>query len=130
MGFSVATPNSKPSSIAISRKHTKAEFDGGTNWSKSQIKTTNTSRRCPIPHSSKKSGAYTARGFKVIFRRICSSGDSRTDRIPDASPESLGLPDLPNTDEVLAFTAIDRFIEFSRKRARTIRSQPPSITTC
>ena len=38
----------------------------------------------------------------------------------------MGLPDLPNTDEVLAFTAIDRFIEFSRKRARTI-PQPTAL---
>ena len=132
IGFlAVRTPNSKPSSIAISRKHTKANLMAGTNWSKSQIKTTNTSRRCPIPHSSKKSGAYTARALKVasseglFLWRLMNRPSPLTPRL-----NPWDCPIYPTPMRCLrSRPSIGSSSSLANAPGR-FRSQPPSITTC
>jgi len=129
--FPVATPNSKPSSIAISRKHTKANLMAGTNWSKSQIKTTNTSRRCPIPHSSKKSGAYTARALKVASSEGLFLWQL-TNRPSPLTPR-LNPWDCPIYPTPMRCWHSRPSIGSSSSLANApgrFRSQPPSITTC
>ena len=109
------------------QKAYQSEFDGRDKLVEITDKDDQYVKTLPYSTFIKEKRRLHSQGFKSrIFRRIVPLATHEPPVSPDASPESLGLPDLPNTDEVLAFTAIDRFIEFSRKRARTI-PQPTAL---
>ncbi|MCE7975589.1 MAG: hypothetical protein DYH03_00150 [Nitrospira sp. NTP1] len=109
------------------QKAYQSEFDGRDKLVEITDKDDQYVKTLPYSTFIKEKRRLHSQGFKSrIFRRLVPLATHEPTVSPDALPESMGLPDLPNTDEVLAFTAIDRFIEFSRKRARTI-PQPTAL---
>ena len=103
------------------QKAYQSEFDGRDKLVEITDKDDQYVKTLPYSTFIKEKRRLHSQGFKSrIFRRLVPLTTHEPPVVPDASAESLAQTDVPGTDDVLGFTATDRFIEFSRKRARAI----------
>ena len=130
MGFSRGNAQFQTFLYRYIQKAYQSEFDGRdklveiTDKDDQYVKT--------LPHSTfiKEKRRLHSQGFKSrIFRRLVPLATHEPPVSPDASPESLGLPDLPNTDEVLVHghRSVHRVLSQTRQddsAANRPRSQP------
>ncbi len=75
-----------------------------------------------LPYSTfaKEKRRLRNQGFKSrIFTRLVPLSTHEPAISPDTSPESFPPTDMPSSEDVLGFTAVDRFIGFSHRHSRT-----------
>lgn len=75
-----------------------------------------------LPYStfSKEKKRLRSQGFKSrIFARLVPLSPHEPPVSQDTSPESFSQTEMPNSEDILGLTAVDRFIGFSQRHSRT-----------